>query len=85
MRPILGTIAAGLLTGIYHLARPRMTTPTQPLTPHQQTVMTEAVMRAEFDSSAAIQAEFGTYERFKHYKQATAEGRARIIGRSVTK
>lgn len=84
MRPILGTIAAGLLSGIYHLARPnRMTTPTPPLTQHQQTVMNEAVMRAEFDNSPAIQAEFMSFERFKHYKKAAAEGRARIVGRGA--
>ncbi len=64
-----------------------MTTKTAvpPLTPNQAAVMNEAVMRAEFDSSAALQAEFMSFERFKAYKKATAEGRARIIGRSVTK
>ncbi len=60
-----------------------MTTPTQPLTPHQQAVMTEAVLKAEFDSSAALQAEFMSFERFKHYKKAAAEGRARIVGRGA--
>jgi hypothetical protein len=60
-----------------------MTTKTAPLTPQQAEIMSAAVLKAEFDSSAAIQSEFGSYERFAAYRRAEKEGRAKIVGRSA--
>lgn len=37
-----------------------------------------AILRRQFDSSPALQSEFGDFNRFHAYCKAKAEGRARI-------